>query len=56
MVRHSGTMRRGATQPTVTVVPDSGTGQLTGLAGKMAITIIGGKHLYEFEYTLREKP
>jgi hypothetical protein len=36
----------------VTVVPDSGTDGLVGLAGKMTINIVDGKHLYEFEYTL----
>jgi hypothetical protein len=35
-------------------VPDSGTGQLIGLSGKMEINIIEGKHFYEFEYTLDE--
>ena len=55
-LQHSGTMNRGAPQLTVTVVPDSGTDQLTGLAGKMAIVIAGGKHSYEFEYTLAETP
>jgi hypothetical protein len=34
------------------VVPDSGTGQLTGIAGKMNIIIAAGKHSYEFDYTL----
>ena len=51
-LQHSGTMNRGAPQLTVTVVPDSGTDQLTGLAGKMAIIIADGKHSYEFEYSL----
>ena len=51
-LQHSGTMTRGAAQLTITVVPDSGTGQLVGLAGKMAIIIVDGKHLYEFEYTV----
>jgi len=36
----------------VTVVPDSGTGQLAGLSGSMAIKISDGKHFYEFEYAL----
>ena len=53
-LQHSGTMTRGAPQLSVTVVPDSGTDQLKGLAGKMAIKIDGGKHSYEFEYTLPE--
>ncbi|HAF15470.1 MAG TPA: DUF3224 domain-containing protein [Blastocatellia bacterium] len=51
-LQHSGTLTRGAAQLSVTVVPDSGTGQLVGLAGKMTINIVDGKHLYEFEYTL----
>jgi len=54
VLQHSGTMTRGAPQQSVTVVPDSGTGQLVGLAGKMTIIIAGGKHSYEFEYTLAE--
>jgi hypothetical protein len=56
VLQHSGTMTRGVPQLTITVVPDSGTGQLAGLAGKMTIKIEGGKHFYEFEYTLPEKP
>jgi hypothetical protein len=45
-------MTRGAPHLAVTVVPDSGTDQLTGLAGKMSINIVDGKHLYDFEYML----
>ena len=52
ILQHSGTMTRGAPQLTVTVVPDSGTGELAGLAGKMTINIAEGKHFYEFDYTL----
>jgi hypothetical protein len=52
--QHSGTMERGALHLTIAVVPDSGTGQLVGLAGKMNITIADGKHSYDFEYTLPE--
>jgi hypothetical protein len=47
-------MNRGVPQLTVTVVPDSGTGQLAGLAGNFKIIIAEGKHSYEFEYTLPE--
>lgn len=53
-LQHSGTMARGEQTLSVTVVPDSGTGQLLGLAGTMRITIVDGKHLYEFDYTLAE--
>jgi hypothetical protein len=53
-LQHSGTMTRGEPQLSVTVVADSGTGQLTGIAGKMTIKIVEGKHFYEFRYTLTE--
>ena len=53
-LQHTGTMTRGAPQLSVTVVPDSRTGQLVGLSGQMTIKIDGGKHFYEFEYTLAE--
>lgn len=52
VLQHIGAMNRGEPQMTITVVPDSGTGQLVGLAGKMAINIADGKHSYDFEYTL----
>lgn len=51
-LQHSGTMTRGAQQLTLTVVPDSGTGQLEGLSGSMRIIITEGKHSYEFDYAL----
>ena len=56
ILQHSGTMNRGALDLTITVVPDSGTGQLQGLSGKMAINIVEGKHLYDFDYTLPNAP
>jgi hypothetical protein len=56
VLQHSATMTRGAPQLTITVVPDSGTGELAGIAGKMAIEIADGKHSYDFEYTLGETP
>ena len=52
MLQHDGTMNRGKPQLSVKVVPDSGTGELEGLSGKMDIIIEGGKHSYVFEYTL----
>ena len=54
ILQHSATMTRGTQQMTISVVPDSGTGQLVGLTGKMNIVIADGKHSYDFEYTLRE--
>lgn len=53
VLQHNATMTRGTPQLAIVVVPDSGTGELTGLAGMMNINIgTGGKHSYEFEYTL----
>jgi len=51
-LQHSGTMTRGTPQLNITVVPDSGTGQLAGLAGTMTIEIVDGGHLYALTYTL----
>ena len=56
ILQHSGTMTRGAPQLTISVVPDSGTDQLVGLAGTMTIIIANGLHSYQFEYTLPALP
>lgn len=55
-LQHTGIMTRGTPQLAVTVVPDSGTDQLVGLAGRMKINIADGKHSYEFDYTIGETP
>ena len=54
-LQHFGKMTRGAPELNVTVVPDSGTGALTGLSGKMQIIIADGKHSYEFEYSIADE-
>lgn len=52
-LQHTGTMTRGAQSLSITVVPDSGTGDLAGIGGRMDIRIEpDGKHFYDFEYTL----
>jgi hypothetical protein len=51
-LQHFGIINRGKERLVLEVVPDSGTGQLENLSGKMRIIIEGGKHFYEFEYTL----
>lgn len=51
-LQHSGTMNRGAPSLSVTVVPDSGTGDLTGISGAMTISVEGGRHGYSFRYAL----
>jgi Protein of unknown function (DUF3224) len=54
-LQHSSTMTRGVPLQNIRVVPDSGTGGLTGLSGSMTIVIAeGGRHSYEFEYALAE--
>jgi hypothetical protein len=54
VLQHSGTMNRGVPQLSITVVPDSGTEQLKGISGALAIRIEGGKHFYELDYTLAD--
>jgi hypothetical protein len=51
-LHHTGIMTRGTPQLTITVVPDSGTGELAGISGTMTVKIVDKKHTYDFEYTL----
>lgn len=51
-LQHVGTMSGGKFNLNVGVVPGSGTGDLTGIAGTMSIIIVAGKHSYTFDYTL----
>jgi Protein of unknown function (DUF3224) len=50
--QHAGIMNRGQPQLSVTVVPDSGTDELAGLAGRFSIDHTDGLHRYVFDYTL----
>lgn len=52
VLQHYGTMNQGKDSLVLEVVPDSGSGELIGLSGKMHIKIENGKHMYEFEYVL----
>ena len=52
ILQHTATMNRGVPQLSITVVPDSGTGQLTGITGIFKVIITEGKHSYEFDYTV----
>jgi len=52
---HNATMVKGVGTLNIEVVPDSATGALKGLTGKMAIRIEAGKHYYDFDYTLPAK-
>jgi len=52
---HIGTMAHGEQNLSINVVPDSGTGELAGISGKMKIIIAAdGKHSYEFEYEIQK--
>jgi hypothetical protein len=50
-LHHTGMMSRGRPTLTISVVPDSGTGELAGIAGIMTVDIADGQHTYTFEYT-----
>lgn len=52
--QHTATMNRGFQSLTITVVPDSGSGELAGISGSFLISIIDGKHFYEFNYELAQ--
>jgi len=52
VVLHTGLMTRGERTLSIVVVPDSGTGELAGIAGKMDIQIVDGQHHYTLDYTL----
>lgn len=57
LLQHQGTMAHGEQHLEINVVPESGTGQLAGLAGTVDIDIADdGKHFYALEYTLAERP
>lgn len=51
---HRGVMTRGEKALSVSVVPDSGTGELAGIAGTLEIEIDAGGHHYVLDYTLPE--
>ena len=48
VLQHSGLMDRGTPQLEITVVPDSGTGALAGLTGRLQVRISEGQHSYDF--------
>ena len=54
VLQHFGMMERGKDRLILEVVPASGTGELEGLTGSMAINIEDGKHEYVFEYELEK--
>ena len=53
-LQHFATMDQNGPKMNVIIVPGSGTGELKGIAGRFTITIAGGQHSYDLEYTLAE--
>lgn len=51
-LQHNGIMNRGDGQLSIVVIPDSGTDELTGLAGTLNIKIDNGDHSYDFNYSI----
>ncbi|MES2179946.1 MAG: DUF3224 domain-containing protein [Gemmatimonadota bacterium] len=56
VLQHSGTMNRGEASLTVTVVPDSGSGGLTGIVGTLKIEVVDKKHTYALDYSFGGPP
>lgn len=56
VLHHRGLMTKEGRSLEVSIVPDSGTGELAGIAGKLAIEIEGGIHRYALDYTLPGAP
>jgi len=50
VLQHFGIMSANTNRLILEVVPNSGTGELVDLTGKMSIKIENGKHFYEFDY------
>jgi len=55
-LHHTGIMTRGTPHLAITIAPDSGTGQLAGISGRLDIKIESGKHSYDLVYTLPKAP
>ena len=50
VLQHHGLMNRGEAALTVTIVPDSGTGELAGISGTLDIDSGAGGHSYVLQY------
>jgi Protein of unknown function (DUF3224) len=56
VLQHSATMNRGDSRAEISVVPDSASGELRGLSGKMIISVASdGTHSYEFDFRLEAR-
>lgn len=52
VLQHSGLMNKGDGQLTVTIVPDSGAGELEGICGTLEIDVDDGQHSYTLSYEI----
>ncbi|MEO8160556.1 MAG: DUF3224 domain-containing protein [Arenimonas sp.] len=55
-LHHRGLMDRGQPSLEVRIVPDSGSGELEGISGTLAIRIEDKQHFYDLEYQLADRP
>ena len=57
MLVHRGTMSKtGGSDLAVIIAPDSGSGELAGISGSLAITVRDGVHHYDLSYTFPATP
>lgn len=56
VLQHTGIMANGTQSLVITIVPDSGTDELTGITGSLMIIIDGKQHSYDLEYQLPTNP
>lgn len=51
VLQHNALSDRGDRYLNIVIVPDSGTGELSGLRGQLEVDISGGKHAYTLDYS-----
>jgi Protein of unknown function (DUF3224) len=56
MLQHTGIVSGGSQSLVITIVPDSGTEQLSGISGTFTIVVEGKQHSYDLAYTLPTAP
>jgi hypothetical protein len=49
---HRGVMSAGDQELVITIVPDSGSGELSGISGSLSIDIRDGQHFYTLDHVL----
>ncbi|GHF15168.1 hypothetical protein GCM10017044_06640 [Kordiimonas sediminis] len=55
-LQHYGMMHNGAQEQTISIIPNSGSGDLVGIEGTLAIKIENGRHYYTLTYQLPDAP